>query len=80
MIDSLGLQALSSGGLILVGAYLVYYVTKRHKELEDFINKKLTSVVENNTKVMQELVTVINEMRHEMKEEFRRINDKINES
>jgi len=79
-MDAIIIQLASSGGLIAVGGYLVYYVTKRHQKLEDFIKNKLVEVVENNTKVMQELVTVINEMRHEMKEEFRRINDKINES
>lgn len=76
-MDNIVIQLLSGGGLILVGAYLVYYVTKRHNELEDFINTKLIQVIENNNRIMEQLVFVINEMRHEMKKEFEDVKSRL---
>ena len=72
------MQLMSSGGLIVVGAYLVYYVVKRHTYLQEFVNNRLVTVIENNTKAMENLVGVINEMRHEIKEEIKRLYEKIN--
>ena len=77
-MDTTIIQLMSSGGLVVVGAYLVYYVVKRHSYLQEFINNKLVTVVENNTKVMENLTGVINEMRHEIKEELKNIRERIN--
>jgi len=77
-MDATLIQLLSSGGLIVVGAYLVYYVVKRHTYLQEFVNNRLVTVIENNTKAMENLVGVINEMRHEIKEEIKRLYEKIN--
>jgi len=49
-----------------VALILLYFVTKQYKETQDFIENKLVQIVENNTKALESLVMVINEMRHEM--------------
>ena len=77
MIDSTLLQLLSNGGLAGLGFYLAYYIAKRNKELQDFINNRLVKVIENNTRVMENLISIINEMRHEIKEELRRLEEQM---
>ena len=74
------IELLSNGGLIVVGAYLVYFLTKRYRELENFINNRLVQVIENNTKVIQNLILVINDMRHEINSRLDKIEVLIEKS
>ena len=72
-MDSITVWAASQYGLIGVAIYLIYYIIKRNRYLEN----KFIEVVENNTKVMQEVKDVINEFRHEIKRQLDRIENKI---
>jgi hypothetical protein len=44
--------------------------------LQSYLISKLSDIVQNNTKALQELILVINELRHEIKERFDRLEEK----
>jgi hypothetical protein len=67
---------ISQGGLIVIGAVLVVYIMRDNKKLQNFIMSKLSDIVQNNTKALQELIFVINELRHEIKERFDKLEEK----
>jgi hypothetical protein len=76
-MDSTIITLISQGGLIVIGAVLVVYIMREHKKLQGYIMSKLSDIVQNNTKALQELILVINELRHEIKERFDRLEEKI---
>ncbi len=80
------LHYISEGGLIIVGAYFVYYFTKKYTdlqekyvELQEFIQNKLIGVVENNTRVMENLTHLVHELREDIREEFCRVRRRLDD-
>ena len=76
-MDHTIITLISQGGLIVIGAVLVVYIMKDNKKLQNYIMSKLSDIVQNNTKALQELILVINELRHEIKERFDKLEEKI---
>lgn len=58
-----------------VALILLYFVTKQYRETQNFIQDKLVQIVENNTKALENLVMVINEMRHEIFQQNKEIKE-----
>ena len=51
-----------------VALFVLVFLIKQYRDAQNFIKNYLVKIIENNTKAIEQLVFVINEMRHELKE------------
>ena len=62
-----------------VAVILILVFIKLYKDQNDFIKDKLIKIIENNTKALENLIYVINEMRHEIENKYKLLEDSLRE-
>lgn len=64
MVDTV--EIMLQYGLYGVAIVIIYYFIQLYKRQTSFIQEKLIDVIQNNTKALEQLIIIVNHMRHEL--------------